>query len=258
MTGVAAQLCGDRAAVEALGYIVDDAGLIYDPSVNGVDGAEAPTTSPAPSLVVGALAPSSPPSSPRKPFSRLGARKAVLNDLSPAATFIAYNYNTPVDAAAFEAEAKRILREVEAECGWMYETTHTDGRKGRINYTVWSDVFVCPNCSGEIVFTDEALDTETKRVRENFACPNCGVETSKRSLTRMHESVFDTVINVVHERPKRKLVIINYDYQGRTLEKRPDENDLDLLRQITDQTPPQWFPSTRLPYMHMTLTFRQC
>lgn len=57
-------------------------------------------------------------------FSRLGARRAVLIDLSPAATFIAYNYNTPVDAAAFEREARRILAEVEEECGWMYETTH--------------------------------------------------------------------------------------------------------------------------------------
>ena len=59
-----------------------------------------------------------------KAISRLGARKAVLNDLSPAATFIAYNYNTPVDAAAFEREARRILHEVEQECGWMYETWH--------------------------------------------------------------------------------------------------------------------------------------
>ncbi len=59
-----------------------------------------------------------------KAISRLGARKAVLNDLSPAATFIAYNYNTPVDARAFEREAKRILKEVEKECGWMYETWH--------------------------------------------------------------------------------------------------------------------------------------
>ena len=32
--------------------------------------------------------------------------------------------NTPVDVAAFEAEAKRILAEVEAECGWMCETWH--------------------------------------------------------------------------------------------------------------------------------------
>jgi len=51
-------------------------------------------------------------------FSRLGTRRAVLNDLSPAAIFIAYNYNTPVDVQAFEREAKRILKEVEEKCGW--------------------------------------------------------------------------------------------------------------------------------------------
>ena len=91
MTGVAAQLCGDKRAVESLGYHVDATGVVYDGQT---------------------------------PISRLGPRKAVLVDLSPAATFIAYNYNTPVDVAAFEAEAKRILAEVEEECGWMYETWH--------------------------------------------------------------------------------------------------------------------------------------
>jgi hypothetical protein len=50
MTGVAAQLCGDRKAVQELGYTVDDAGAIYDGGQR---------------------------------ISRLGARKAVLNDLSP-------------------------------------------------------------------------------------------------------------------------------------------------------------------------------
>ena len=86
----------------------------------------------------------------------MGPRKAVLVDLSPAATFIAYNYNTPVDVAACEAEAKRILAQVEAECGWMVETWHphrvrarTDCDhpqrvKARINCTVWSEVFACP------------------------------------------------------------------------------------------------------------------
>jgi hypothetical protein len=106
MTGVAAQLCGNRKVVESLGYRVDRKGIIYDGE---------------------------------KVISRLGARKAVLNDLSPAATFIAYNYNTPVDAQAFEKEAKRILAEVECECGWMYETWHVhpsgggggEGIKGR-------------------------------------------------------------------------------------------------------------------------------
>ncbi len=107
MTGVAAQLCGDRKAVESLGYRVEKDGAILE-SVqdNG--------------------------QTVWKPFSRLGARRAILNDLSPAATFIAYNYNTPVDVVAFEREAKRILAEVEAECGWMYETLHVEPASSRL------------------------------------------------------------------------------------------------------------------------------
>src|SRR5690606_28714713 len=68
MTGVAAQLCGDREAVESLGYKVDDQGVIYQPGL-GENGETV-----------------------WRPFSKLGARRAILNDLSPAATFIAYNY----------------------------------------------------------------------------------------------------------------------------------------------------------------------
>jgi hypothetical protein len=43
----------------------------------------------------------------------------------------------------FEREAIRILKEVEKECGWMYETLHTDGKtKGKINSVVWSDILI--------------------------------------------------------------------------------------------------------------------
>ena len=138
----------------------------------------------------------------KQPFSKLGARKAVLVDLSPAATFIAYNYNSPVDVEEFEREAKRILDEVEKECGWMYETRHLvngkeqiglDGKPimGKINYTVWSDVFVCPQCSEEIIFFNEAFDQKNKRVRDNFSCPNCGKLLTKRFLERALINMYD-------------------------------------------------------------------
>ena len=88
-----------------------------------------------------------------------GARRAILGDLSPAATLIAANYNLPFDVSAFREASARLLQEVDAELGWMYETLHTDGQTtGRINYTVWSEVFSCPDCAGEVVFLDEALD----------------------------------------------------------------------------------------------------
>ncbi len=86
-----------------------------------------------------------------------GARYAILNDLAPAASFIAVNYNLPVDLSSFEREARRILAETEDELGWMYATKHTDGSVGRINYTVWSEVFSCQSCSSPITFLDEAL-----------------------------------------------------------------------------------------------------
>ncbi len=108
MTGVAAQMCGDRDAVISLGYQVKPDGTILQEETDE-NGKKV-----------------------LKPFSKLGARRAVLNDLSPAATFIAYNYNTPVDVHEFKKEAERILKEVEDECGWMYETVHVEPASSRL------------------------------------------------------------------------------------------------------------------------------
>ena len=77
----------------------------------------------------------------------VGSAPGHSGDLSPAATFIAANYNIPFDVDAFAKAARRLLDEVEEEIGWMYETLHTDGKtKGRINYTVWRGLS-CPECA---------------------------------------------------------------------------------------------------------------
>jgi hypothetical protein len=52
-----------------------------------------------------------------------------------------------------------LLEEVERDVGWMYETAHSDGRrKGKINFTVWSDIYACPECAEEIVFVEQAVN----------------------------------------------------------------------------------------------------
>ena len=57
-----------------------------------------------------------------------GARRAILNDLSPVATFITSNYNNPFSSRLFAKAADKLLRVLRAEIGWMYETLHTDGK----------------------------------------------------------------------------------------------------------------------------------
>jgi DNA modification methylase len=192
------------------------------------------------------------------PGIKWGARKAILNDLSPAATFIAYNYNTPVDIAEFEKEAKRILAECEKECGWMYETQHTvdgklqhgiDGKPimGRINYTVWSDVFICPTCSNEIVFWDAAVDKEKGKVNNTFFCPHCRSELTKRSCTRAQETHFDKRLNELVTMSKQVPVLINYSVGKKRFEKKPDEFDLALIEKIDNMEIPYWYPTDELP-----------
>ena len=247
MTGVAAQLCGDKAQVESLGYVVAKDSGIWEPDAwSARQALDRGAKNPHPHLV-----------NPQA-FSRLGARKAVLNDLSPAATFIAYNYNTPVDAAAFERDAKRVLAEVEAECGWMYTTLHgcTDAEvaawakrldkcataeearelveaipsalRGRINYTVWSDVFVCPECANDIVFWDAAVDRDNGAIRDAFTCPSCKSTTTKRTSQRRRRQEYDRLLVRALEVAVQVPVSINYVVQRRKVEKVADLFDFTM------------------------------
>ncbi|MBP8282509.1 MAG: DNA methylase [Chromatiaceae bacterium] len=190
--------------------------------------------------------------SPASGLPRWGARRVILNDLSPAATFIAANYNLPCDVAAFAAAGRQLLQEVERELGWMYETLHTDGKtQGRIEYTVWSEVFACPECAGEIDFVAEALDAETKRVRDTFPCPHCGAAMNKDRLERVLESRIDPATGDPWQRVKLRPALISYVAQGQRWEKRPDANDLAVLDKIAALPLPPAMPRVRFPIEDM-------
>lgn len=239
MTGVAAQMCGDREAVMSLGYQIKSDGSILQ-QVTEEDGKKV-----------------------WRPFSKLGVRKAILNDLSPAATFIAYNYNTPIDTQQFEYEAKRVLAEVENEYGWMYQTTHYETKtvngvaklvkkNGTINFTVWSDVFICPECSQEVVFWDAAVDGAACEVRDAFPCPHCGAALTKRGMERAWETKYDANLKQTLRQAKQVPVFINYSVinertgKSKRYSKSPDTDDLALIQKIENMEIPYWFPTDEL------------
>ena len=143
MTGVAAQLCGDRAEVQALGYRIKDDGTILNEE--------------------------------GKPISKLGVRRAILNDLGPSASFLSYCHNYGAQCTDFDSVSAAALQKIQEEYGWMFQTLHSPKEKdisiavelikkntaskpdlgpqsGTINYTIWSEVFVCSQCAGDVVF----------------------------------------------------------------------------------------------------------
>ena len=247
MTGIAAQLCADKTAVGELGYRVGENGDILSETTDEQG------------------------NSAWQPFSKLGPRRAVLSDLSPAATTIASNYNSRIDVRKFESRAKAILNALHKELGWMYVTLHAPDADriskacallsagetsfanatglplARINFTVWSDVFLCPECAGEIIYWENAIDVENGKVHEEFTCPSCTTTVCKRNLDKALVTLFDRFQNKTIKQSKQVPVLINYSYQGKRYEKAPDEFDRGILDAINDIQTTEWVPNT--PFM---------
>jgi 16S rRNA G966 N2-methylase RsmD len=176
-----------------------------------------------------------------------------------------YNYNNPVDPYLYEKEATEILKSFNEEYGWMYETTHNKDAinvktgepieilesasniKGKINFSVWSDVLICPYCNNEYVFFDLAFDRATKKVKKKYICKTCNAEIEKKNCKKSFETHYDSVNNEEISIAKEELVLINYSIGKDSFEKEPDEFDFHLLKKINEIEVPYWFPQEKIP-----------
>jgi DNA modification methylase len=256
MTAVAASLCGNVSEVRELGFQVDDSGRILDAEGNSI--------------------------------SHMGARSTVLQDLSPAATFISHNYNTDINPDEFENWMRKIISSVEQSHGWMYVTLHgatTDEIRlagemiascknesecrmllsdisqfktrlgipnatfhfAKSSYNVWSDIFLCPECSEEIDFVREALDLNTRKVKDLIFCPGCSASLKKSQMERAMETYYDQPLRRTATRAKQELVLICYSFGGSEREKSADFFDLSLNAKACEVIPEHFFPTLRMP-----------
>lgn len=181
-----------------------------------------------------------------------GERLAILNELSPLASFISHNYTRTISKAKFEDALTYFFAELDRRLSELYSTKHSNGQLGRINYVVWSEVFFCQECGEEIVFLREAMDGKDGSVARSFACPHCNAVVSKRSMDRVFESFFDHINARTCSRVKRVPVIVNYSFNGKVYEKAPDKADFDIIRQVDSQAPSAFFPTLQMPFMHVT------
>ena len=162
--------------------------------------------------------------------AKVGVRHSICSDLSPIATLIAASYTLPFNAKEFGIKANEILDQVEAELGWMYETL-IHGKKAKVNYIIWSDVFTCPSCGKEIVLWNESVDIMNNIIKDKFPCHHCGFECSKKNMEKVWESSFDNIVGDVIKMNKKVPVRVNYT-SGKRSEKDIEQFDVDLISSI--------------------------
>ncbi|PTX17336.1 DNA methylase [Halanaerobium congolense] len=183
-------------------------------------------------------------------------RNIILSDLAPAATFISYNFNKK-STNNIQKIANQIIEKTYDECKWLYETTSKEKsnqmslndelESGEIQYVIWSDIYRCPYCEQEYVFWDEAVNSETKTVKKKFECPHCNAEIKKRNSEPVIETKLDSALGKEVQQTKQIPVYIDYKYKGNRYNKKPDEDDLDLIEKINSREIPEWFPANEMP-----------
>jgi DNA modification methylase len=216
MTGVAAQMCANKEQLLSLGFGIDKLGNIFE-STESIGEKD-------------------------KLVSKIGARKCVLNDLSPAASFIGRNYTSPAKPLSVIDDINQALSLVEAECADMYRTKHSHELWGDINFVIWSDVFLCPDCQNELIYWDVAVDQINDAILKEIHCNHCSSLLDKRKLERVWGLKFDNALRKDIEQAKQVPVKINYTYKGKRFTKKPDNHDYELIAKCNELDIPYWYP----------------
>lgn len=174
-----------------------------------------------------------------------GERKAIVSDLSPAASFISYNLNSKYDSKGVKESFLRKLKKVKEKYGWLYDTVAPDGKPATINFAVWSEVVSCPYCNNEFLLWDVSADTVNGRMKDVFNCPHCQSQLSKDACQPAHYTTVDFATNEVVETRKYELALINYSSNKRGF-KKPDAFDKQLVERIENTKVEGWFPTEKI------------
>lgn len=151
-----------QAIAELLGHYLRSPGLVFDPFAgSGMTGVAA---------------------------SVLG-HDCILNELSPAAAFIANRFTTALDPGAFEAAVHSVLSSLTGLRKKLYQTKCREcGRAAELLYTVWSYRVLCNRCGHEFLLWDVCRrygrTVREHKILKEFPCPACGTNLKKSLLAR--------------------------------------------------------------------------
>ena len=115
---------------------------------------------------------------------------AILNELSPAASFIAYNFTQKVDPAEFNCAVEQLLFNLRNLRECLYRTRCREcGRNVEAQFIVWSYQLECNHCLTEFTLWDHCRQygrtVREHKLLKKFPCPNCNKEITKSYLRRL-------------------------------------------------------------------------
>jgi len=167
-------------------------------------------------------------------------RTPILIDLSPASTFISYNFLTPLDGKKYINAVVEILNDLKSDEINLYGTyCRTCKKIIPMEYMVWSYGLICNFCNKEFILwdvaRDEKKDVRESKIKKEFECPHCMNLVQKSKLKRTKPYPVQIGYNCCHKNGLQETKVI------------PDSYDLEKVSKEKISFNGIWYPSNRLP-----------
>jgi 16S rRNA G966 N2-methylase RsmD len=169
--------------------------------------------------------------------SRLHTQKSVkviLNDLSPAATFISYITSSSIPFRNIMMRVNAFLNKVECTAGIAFRSPETHG--ANVAYTVWSEIHECPACLKDFIFFEEAYDRKSKKVLDVFICPQCSKNLKKTECRRVEQTKFDAMMGKTITQVKITPVLVIDKNGKKRIRRKPNEIEMRMSEAGYDKT----------------------
>lgn len=118
--------------------------------------------------------------------ARMSGRNAIVSDISALGQHIGQGFLTTVDEDVFRKEAKALTLKSKEAVGHYYATVRgTDGKLVESIRTVWSFIYKCSKCAGQINYYEamKAASWNSKKLN----CPHCAHEFAKKGADFLGE-----------------------------------------------------------------------
>jgi DNA modification methylase len=174
--------------------------------------------------------------------ARTVGRHAILSDLSPAATFISYNFLRDMDVDEWDDVCTRFMAKFHRLEMALYKTfCRACGQNHPTIYTVWSYRVQCPACAETFNYWEVGrsigASVRESRLRTEVNCPHCQVLSRKKNLKRLQFEPVEIGYKCAQRRSQQETMA------------QPSAEDCDLIARIESRGVPNrlWYPTDKLP-----------
>jgi hypothetical protein len=179
-----------------------------------------------------------------------GVRRAILCDLSPAATIISSVYLSPPSAESFASASAALLSATDEALGKIWTAKE---HKGLIDFQVWTEEFSCPLCQNPVVSERVVDPTKDIGTAKEFQCPECHGLVSKAPskgsnasrLERRLKTRFDKDLGTTTSYLPRVPVFAQIRYKGKRLRVETGTEERRQLESLPLASS-DWYPTDRL------------